>query len=145
MINYLRKTSLQADKHGHNNSIIDWAVVGSQTGYRGKEWIQTSDPLKHGFTMYKHPTSIFKNMIYACCREDFFYQFKNLQAVPKPLETPQHLIAAVGLRWRYQKNGQHGQMIYFQATLNTIDWCIVNAALNIIRRFKLLCNKKKRR
>ena len=107
MIESLRKGAIGMHKHCHNSAIADWCTLGESTGYRGKEWCQTKDPIKNGYTLYDKPSAKFKNRIYACCDTDF--QFK-LKAPPhrtislhEARKLRVSLLLSVLIKWRYQK------------------------------------------
>ena len=61
MVEYLREEAYDKHTHCHDDATADWCTIGESTGYRGKEWCQTRDPTKHGFTLYDKPSSKFTN------------------------------------------------------------------------------------
>ena len=88
--------------------------------------------------MYDKPSSKFTNRIYACCDEDFKFKLKapphrsiSLQQAAKK---PYTKLLSVTIRWRFQKNGNHGEEIEFSFSPD-ITRCPVKSAHNIAVRF----------
>ena len=61
MIRYLRADLTGDDPHSFTNAIIDFLIIGFQTGWRGVQWAQPTCPGKDGFYLYDKPTSKFGN------------------------------------------------------------------------------------
>ena len=125
------------DPHYLVNALVDFLIMGTQTGWRGVKWAQPVDPGKNGFFLYDKKSIRFKNMIYACCIEDFV----NGTTVTDPTKALPATVASCRVRWRFQKNLQHGQWIEFAGSPLTPTWCFVRAGLRVYNRFVELCNK----
>ena len=52
MINWLINSVIGKDPDCLTHAIIDFLIMGIQTGWRGVEWAQPKDPTKHGFYEY---------------------------------------------------------------------------------------------
>ena len=146
MINYLRTLVVGKNPHCLTCALIDFAVLAVQTAWRGIEWVQPKNPrikgkVKLEFYEYDNATSKFDNTIYACCVEDFTLKRKCGRVIQDPLSVPISEIAVCTIRWRFQKNLQHGQEIDFQASPADPEWCFVRAAVRIIERFHLFCGR----
>ena len=142
MINYLR--SKISHPHSLTSALCDFGVCACQTGWRGIEWLQPVNPRRSGelkFYEYDAASSKFTNLIYACCREDFRFKDKNGKRIKDPFLVHIDKVTVCTVRWRFQKNLQHGQEIDFQASPNNPKWCFVQAVLRIIARFKLFCSR----
>ena len=77
MIIWLIKSVTGKDHDCFTNAIIDFLIMGIQTGWRGVEWAQPKDPTKHGFYEYDKPSSPFENRVYALCIEDIRFKYAN--------------------------------------------------------------------
>lgn len=151
MIAWLRQQGVGLDKDGFINALVDWLIIGLNTGYRSIEWCQDDNPNVKGFYQYETPGQ-FDNLTYACCPGDFNFvghKANLLSAADDSRSTlppawqvanahPVTAFAATEIRWRYQKNLEHGEKIEFVA--NTIDpnFCPVIATKNIVDRHKRL-------
>ena len=80
-------------------------------------------------------------MIYACCIEDFVFKRANGTTLTDPTKANPATVACCWVRWRFQKNLQHGQWIEFAVSPLTPTWCFVRAGLRVYNRFVELCNK----
>ena len=141
MITYLMDSMVGKDPHCLVNALIDFLIMGTQTGWRGVEWAQPVDPTINGFFLYDKKSSRFENMIYACCIEDFVFKRANGTTVPDPTKALPATVASCRVRWRFQKNLQHGEWIEFAGSPLEPTWCFVRAGLRVYKRFVELCNK----
>ena len=123
------------DPHCLVNALIDFLVMGTQTGWRGVEWAQPVDPVKNGFFLYDKKSSRFENMIYACCIEDFVFKRANGTTVTDPTKALPATVASCWVRWRFLNNLQHGQWIEFIGFPLKPTWCFVRAGLRVYNRF----------
>ena len=65
MIKYLMDLMVGKDPHCLVNALIDFLIMGTQTGWRGVEWAQPVDSVMNGFFLYDKKSSSLENMIYA--------------------------------------------------------------------------------
>ena len=91
--------------------------------------------------MYDKPTSPFKNRVYALCIEDIKFKYANGRIVKDPMTVADANVARTLIRWRYQKNLNHGQEIEFEASPSNPMFCFCLAALWTYRRFVRICDK----
>ena len=141
MIVWLSDSAKGKDPDCFTNALVDFLIMGTQTGWRGVEWAQPKDPRKHGFYEYDKPTSPFTNRVYALCIEDLKFKHADGRIVQDPMTVADADVARTGVRWRYQKNLNHGEEIEFEATPSNPKFCFCLAALRAYRRFVRTCNK----
>jgi len=138
MVEFLREAGFGKHKHCHDTASAEWTTLGESTGFRGKEWCQTRDPHTHGFILYDKPSSKFHNRIYACCDTDLQFKLKappnRIISLQTAAATAYRLLLSVIVRWKFQKNGNHGEKIEF-AFSPDITRCPVHASHNIAIRF----------
>ena len=84
MIIYLMESMVGKDPRCFRNALVDFLIMGTQTGWRDVEWAQLLDPEKHSFYLYDKKSSQFTNLIYACCIEDFIFKCVNETTVANP-------------------------------------------------------------
>ena len=85
MIIWLVKSVTGKDPDCFTNTIIDFLIMGIQTGWRGIEWAQPKDPTKHGFYEYEKSSSPFENRVYALCIENIRFKYANGRIVKDPM------------------------------------------------------------
>merc|ERR1712115_303424 len=86
--------------------------------------------------LYDKPSAKFANRIYACCDEEFKFKAPPNRSISlkKAAATKYSQLLSVIIRWRYQKNGNHGEEIEFSVSPDTTR-CPVKAAHSIAIRF----------
>lgn len=139
MVSHIRAIGTTKHKDNFHEALADWLTVSLYTGYRGIEWIQDKDPLKHGYRKYEHPVRHTSNQIYAKCREDWDFVDTNGKTINTPLTTAPSSIAAGGDTFRFQKNPNlHGVRIEFLSTPGDAAFCPTLAKLRILHRHQRL-------
>ena len=141
MIVWLIKSVAGKDPDCFTSALCNFLIMGIQTGWRGVEWAQPKDPSRHGFYEYDKPSSPFENRVYALCIEDIKFKYANGRIVKDPMTVADEDVARTVIRWRYQKNLNHGQEIEFEASPANPMFCFCLAALRVVRRFTRICNK----
>ena len=104
MIIWLIKCVTGKDPACFTNAIIDFLIMGIQTGWRGIEWAQPIDPTKHGFNEYDKPSSPFENRVYALRVEDIRFKYATIRIIKDPMTVADANVACTLVHWRYQKN-----------------------------------------
>ena len=146
MIEYLQQEAAAKHQDCMEDAIVNWTTLGASTGFRGKEWCQPKNPDDHGFELYDKPSAKFDNRIYALCEEDMKFiknnRARKILTLREAVKVPASELIAVRIRWRYQKNGNHGEEIEFQKS-NDKNKCALRAAYSIASRFvRLKANRK---
>ena len=101
MIIWLINSVLGKDPDCKTHAIIDFLIMGIQTGWRGVEWAQPQDPTKHGFYEYYKASSQFNNRIYALCIKDITFKYANGRIVKDPMSVPDDDVVRTVIHWRY--------------------------------------------
>ena len=112
---------------GLEDCFHDWLALGRYTGFRKSEWAQTN---KH---TYETITSVASRPARAVIASDFVFYDDAGHLVPQSttsLSTP----TRVDIRWRFQKNGDNGQIVTFCQDSVHPAWCPVLAAWRICLR-----------
>ena len=91
--------------------------------------------------MYDKPISPFKNRVYALCIDNMQFKYADGRIVTDPMMVANDDVARTGIRWRYQKNINRGEVIEFEASPSNPMFCFCLAALQTYQRFVQLCNK----
>ena len=104
-------------------------MVPSKKAWKGKV---------KAFTMYKKLSVKFKNRIYTC----FNYNLRSRTMIGKKLiiailaaSMSYIKLISVKIRWRYQKNKNHGEELKFKAIPLDPDTCPCKSAHSIVQRF----------
>ena len=124
------KKDLSPCQHTLNHALYDWLVLGMVTGFRRSEWCQDR-------TYSARTGDITRNIdgsSSAFILSDF--TFEHTGGVRMNNHTSSHILSAqvLKIKWRFQKNGDNGQILSY--TLNSINpnFCPVRAALRIRAR-----------
>ncbi|KAG7354495.1 hypothetical protein IV203_003851 [Nitzschia inconspicua] len=116
---------------GKHQTITDWFVVALHGGFRRAEWAQD-----RSHTKLNQPERNVRNDPAAFCLDDV--QFKGDNGRPllhsSVLQSPESAIF-VTVRWRMQKNGDHGKKKLFTRNDEDNRLCCVHHWIRIIRRF----------
>jgi hypothetical protein len=139
MVNLLRQWVQEQDNNSHDKALLDWLIVGLYTGFRAIEWLQEKACSKEAdFRIAEEVSGRRDNLIYALTGMDVRFVNKANQPIAAPLETTVLDIAATKIRWRFQKNGEHGEEVTFASCHEDPDFCVTRAMLRIMRRHKAL-------
>jgi hypothetical protein len=137
MVAALRRKHAGDSWDSHNQSLVDWLVIGLHTGYRRCEWAQAQE-VSGKRSDFQIIEELPDRPIYAVLPTDIVFLDPRKRAISDPLAVPLAQIAAIQVTWRFQKNGEHGQTVTFSANVADRDFCIVRAFLNVFRRFRAL-------
>ena len=141
MIIWLINSVIGKDPDCFTHAIIDFFIMWIKTSWQGVEWAQPKDPTKHGFYEYNKPSRIFENRIYALYIEDIRFKHANGRIVTDLMSVVDADVARRVIRWRYQKNLNHGQEIKFEASPSNPMFCFCLAVLRVYRRFVQICDR----
>lgn len=110
------------------SAIIDWLILGRYTGFRQSEWCQTSQ------STYKKIENWPGQPPMAMILSDFVFLDKNERRINVNKRTRPSEVHYIRIRWRHQKNQDHGEEITFGRDLERPNFCPVLAALRIVQR-----------
>ena len=133
MVDYacsLLPPSPPSDAAALDEAITDWFILGMQTGMRKSEWCQDRHLLrKTGQVIPNRDGSSSAFII-----EDF--TFESATGVRCDNSRHNHITnaSAVRIRWRFQKNGNNGEILTYAANFTNPTRCPVRAALRIRAR-----------
>jgi len=144
MVAHIRDIGKTKHEDNFHEALADWLTVILYAGYRGIEWIQEKDPVKHcGYRVYEQPVRHTTNMVYAKCKEDWDFVDKDGRTIANPLTAEPSTIAASGDTFRFQKNPNlHGTRIEFLSTPKDADFCPTLAKIRILQRHHRLGMKE---
>ena len=132
MMHLLHKHTKKHPKNSLPQALFDWIVVGRYTGARRAEWCQTSrttfQPIKK--VMPEWPTDEAQAFLY----EDFVFLDHNGKRLGRRAARRGTKVHYVVIKWRYQKNGEHGQEITYARDRKNTTFCPVRAIIRIINR-----------
>lgn len=114
-------------------SLADWAVICLQTGFRISEYAQAHSALH--MNLYSPCAKNIDGTTKAFIHSDF--QFTDANKPPVPTNR-RYLAKFVHIKWRFQKNGNNGEVIPFARNNQKVKFCAVRAAFRIIRRAERL-------
>ena len=110
-------------------ALADWIILGFYAGFRKSEWTQDHADFKRTKTF---ATNIDRSSR-AFQANDFVFQYvKQKKSTNKRGTSCESNY--LRLTWRFQKNGQNGQVVDFAKKYEEPDLCPVQAARNIIER-----------
>ena len=136
MVEEFRRQAEGAHPDSYEAALIDWLTIGVQAGFRKSEWLHDdTKPTKFGTRFHLNPDGSNKPFI----AEDFSLEYIEEPVCKKSKKKREKITTENFLRikWRFQKNGDHGQMINFAG--NPIkEKCVVDAARKILARAKRL-------
>ena len=141
MIIWLIQSMAGKDCDCFTSVLCEFLIMGIQTGWWRVEWAQPKDWIKHGFYEYDKPSSPFETRVYALCIEDIKFKYANGRIVKDPMTVADVNVARTLIRWRYQKNLNHGQEVEFEALLSNLMFCFCLAGLRTYWRFVQICDK----
>jgi len=132
MLNHLHKLQANQDQDSYLPALFDWLVLGIHTGHRKSEWCQDASGFKKTSTYAK----TVKNTSTAFIADDFILSHK---PTSQPSSHPHlHENNYLKITWRFQKNGQNGQVVSFAHTYDAPHLSPVRAAERILGRAKRL-------
>ena len=116
---------------GREAAIMDWLILGRYTGARASEYCQStlSKFAEIDLPRWEGPRA------YAFIAQDFTFfddGYRPLPAITADMDSTS--VRYVRIRWRWQKNGDHGESIPYERDDVLSDFCPVRAALRIYQR-----------
>jgi len=134
MLTYLQKIAILSHPDSYNAAIFDWLLIGIFAGFRKTEWMQDSHVYKTTGTYQKVSKD---GSARAFIASDFsFSPFSPSQINLAQKSSTPH--GQLHIKWRYQKNGQNGQVISYNHNILNEDFSVVLAAQRILRRAQRL-------
>ena len=120
-------------------AIADWSIVGLQSGPRSSEWCQSNSkqilPITANFKKNVDGSAT------AFIAGDFVLKNKHKRPIFLTPSLDHTTVAFVSTRWRYQKNGDNGQIITYARNLDNPELCYVSAVIRILSRAQRLAIK----
>jgi len=113
-----------------HSALVDWIILGRVTGARRSEWCQDGPNIEMTEPTLVHEVSEPK----AFLAEDFTFFDINGNRIYTLTDKHRSSVDYVNIRWRFQKNGDNGQVIPYKRDYDRPDVCPVMAAFRIIRR-----------
>lgn len=134
MIAYQKLQCHSDTPHSEANVMFDWEVVGIYAGIRLSEWAQD----EHVRTRSQVALAIDGSPL-AFQIDDlrFFGENRRRMTRADALRSP-HLVCSIDLRWRYQKNGNNGELKTFVRARSNPLLCAVSALIRIAQRWVAL-------
>jgi hypothetical protein len=120
------------DKNSLESVMLDWFEIGLFNGNRAAEWSQEgkkNDP--------NNPRQNARGDTYAFCLNDVRVQLKNGRRVTgaQILKYPVESIVKMWIRWKMQKNGEHGEEKMFTLPLSQVARSFIRPMYRILKRF----------
>ena len=138
MWEWLDNAARDADDTSLEAALRDWTGVGLHAGLRLGEWAQ---PKSHQGNPKKAPHKNLFGDPAAFCRDDieFYTAYKRKVPFHEAVHLPPGTITRATIRYRTQKNGQHGERTVFTKARTTVKIDTIELLLSIARRFLTLC------
>ena len=136
MTQYLILNAKSAHQDSPAAAMADWSTMGLQAGPRSSEWCQSHSKI---FLPIISPiqTNV-DGSATAFIAGDFVLKNKHKRPVLFTPSLDQSTVVFVSTRWRYQKNGDNGQIITYAKKLDTPELCYVSAVIRILARAQRL-------
>ena len=120
-------------------AMADWSSVGLQAGPRSSEWCQSNSKF---FLPVTAPVKLnVDGSATAFTAADFVLKNKFKRPILLTLSLDRSTVAFVSVKWRFQKNGDNGQVITYARNLDNKDLCFVSAVISILDRAQRLSVK----
>ena len=111
-------------------ALADWLILGQQSGFRRKEWAQDRSYYK----TYKDIQRNVDSSSAAFILSDFEFRRKNNQRCDQKSKKDISRSCIVNLKWRFQKNNDNGQIIFYIEDNINKTHCYVRACKRIRER-----------
>ena len=132
MVSHLSDIAVPTHEDSPEKAMADWAALGLLAGFRSSEWCQPHSnltmPLSADITLNCDGTTK------AFIAEDFTLLDKRKRPIAFTNKTTWSQVEYVNIRWRFQKNGDNGQIITWKKTKTYPKFCPVRAVLSILMR-----------
>jgi len=132
MLNHLYKLQSDQAQDSYLPALFDWLILGIHTGHRKSEWCQDAST----FTKTSTFSRTVKNTSTAFLAADFILSHKPISQLSSHSQTQENNYLQI--KWRFQKNGQNGQIVSFAHTYDNPHLSPVRAAERILARAKRL-------
>jgi len=132
MITHLYELKLTESEDSYLSALFNWLVLGIHIGHRKSEWCQDASDFKK--TNYISKTV--KNTSAAFFAADFSLSFK-----PSKSDSSTNISTSknyLQIMWRFQKNGQNGQIVSFAHNYDNPHLSPVRVDGRILQRAKRL-------
>ena len=135
MVEEFKRQAQEAHTDSYEAALVDWLTIGVQAGFRKSEWLHDdTKPTEFGTQFHLNPDGSNKPFIaddfsLAVIQEPSCKKYKKRKKIEKE--------NFLRIKWRFQKNGDHGQIISFAG--NPVkDKCVIAAARRILDRAERL-------
>ena len=136
MIQYFISQSKSCHRDSPECAIADWCIMGLHSGFRCSEWCQPSSK------KYLELSATVKVNIdgspTAFLASDFILKDKKKRRLPFTSKLAHSKVVYCSTRWRFQRNGDNGQIITYSRNLVDPELCYISAILRILARAKRL-------
>ena len=136
MIQHLITQSHSSHQDSPECAITDWSIMGLQSGFRCSEWCQP-----HSNKYLPLSASITNNIdgsAAAFIASDFVLKDKKKRTLTFTTNLDHSKVVYCSTRWRFQKNGDNGQIITYSRNPHDPELCYISAILRIFARAKRL-------
>ena len=132
LMHHIINTSVPYNDDGPESVMADWFVLGLLAGFRCSEWCQPHSNLTMPLNL---PINLnVDGSPRAFIADDFTLLNKRKRTITFTMETTWSDVSYVNIRWRFQKNGDNGQIITWKKCKEHPNFCPVLAVLNILIR-----------
>ena len=132
MMAWLIKEADKSPPDSEIRAIVDWIVIGRNTGYRSSEWCQSSKGDYARIQNWPGRPSL------AATRSDFTFLGSGERRLTHTHELTPARATHLTCLWRSQKNGDNGQEVTFAGDPRNPKYCIVEAVLGVYHRSRRL-------
>ena len=132
MMAWLIKQANEAPPDSEIRAIVDWIVIGRNTGYRSSEWCQNSQGDYARIQNWPGRPSL------AATRNDFTFLGNDERRLSHNDNLTAKTATHLTCEWQNQKNDDNGQEITFAGDRSNPKYCIVEAGLRVYHRSRRL-------
>ena len=133
MVEYLYDQGRASHQDSAIAAVADWAVLSLQAGFRISEYAQAHSA-QH-MSLYSPWAKNIDGSSRAFIHSDFRFTGHNKRTLST---NKRHFAKFVHIKWRFQKNGNNGEVIPFARNNVKVKFCPVRAAHRIIKRAERL-------
>jgi len=134
MLSYFHKKAQTSHPDAYDAAVFDWLLLGIFAGFRKTEWMQDT-------FLYKS-TKTYQLVDKDGSSRAFIADDFNFSPFPPSqrhhLSTSSTTHGQLHITWRFQKNGQNGQIISYNHNVRNEQYSVVLAAQRILARAKRL-------
>ena len=136
MVQQLHSQSRLSHLDSPECAITDWSIMGLQSGFRCSEWCQP-----HSNKYLPLTASVTKNIdssAAAFIASGFVLKDNKKRKLIISSSLDKSKVVYCSTRWRFQKNGDNGQIITYSRSHDDPELCYVSAILRILARAQRL-------